>query len=564
MKPTDHEISLRRPTVIIVGLLTLAGLFVRIWGLWNYYPTPDEALVLGLSSQPTLPRLLAESFHHPHPPLRYIVLHYLLYFSDNLFFLRSIAIIPGVAMIPIFFILGRRTAGTASGIAMAAIAAFGHAGMMLSEVLRAYVMGALFVSVGLTSFFAYAQDQRSKHLVFYSAAMALGLLSHFSTMLPLTAICVVWAALVVRSNQKLKMGLTALAANLPVGAIALTTYWFHLSSRNPGRWWLTLHEGRMGSEYPASLAGFIVNTLRLFHYLFLPQQAWGLLLLFGGGLGVLWVTRRRVIEWVILLTICLNVVLTIELKYPFGGVRQSFFLLPLISISIGAAVQYGWDLARSLLVGVKVPDVHRWATAHQRALGLVMVALFSLGVATASFEIAHSDFLRHRFGRGKGELPVMQEDVNQALSFLKGHMKTGDVILAERQVMLYAELAGGRAPVFEADGISKIRFEGLYLYRYDLDYGFFLDSRERIYTSIERLIHHVNARGESKIWVVSIGWQHMREIMGSEICGPPMTDAWSHGGASVYGFRVSAVAKEIARNSSAPSQAAAADTGTPY
>jgi len=272
------------------------------------------------------------------------------------------------------------------------------------------------------------------------------------------------------------------------------------------------------------------------------------------------VTRRRVISWVILLTIFLNVMLTLGHKYPFGGVRQSFFLLPLISISIGAAVQYGWDL----LVGLKVPNVNRWATVHRRALGLVMVAIFFLGIAAASSEIAEADFLRHRFGRGKGELPVMQEDMNEALSFLKAHVRNGDVILGERQVMLYAQLAGGRAPVFEAGGISSIHFGGLDLYGCHLDYKFFLDSRERIYTSIARLVRHVNPRGESKIWVVSIGWQKMRETIGRGICGPPMTDAWSCGGASVYGFRVSAVAKEIARSSSNTSQAVVEETGTSY
>ena len=337
---------------------------------------------------------------------------------------------------------------------------------------------------------------------------------------------------------------------VPVAGVALATYWFHLSSRNPGRWWLTLHEGRLEPEYPATVAGFAANTLRLFNYLFLTQRVWWLPLLFCGGLVILWATRRRVVAGVVLLTLCLNVVLTLGHEYPFGGVRQSFFLLPVIAIPIGAAVQYGWDLARSRLT--TSPDVWRWVTVHRKALGAVTFAVFCLGIVGVCYELSESDFLRHRYGRGNGELPVTQEDVSEAVRFLKANVQPGDVILGERQVLLYAQLAAGHPPVPETDGISRITFEGLDLYGCHLDYEFFLDTRERIFESIARLARHVDARGESTIWVVSIGWQRIREPIGNEIDRPPLTEVWLHGGASVYGFSVSAVAEEMARRPSDP------------
>ena len=46
----------------------------------------------------------------------------MLYISDGVLFLKSIAYLPGVALVPVFFLLGRRTAGTASGITMATLA----------------------------------------------------------------------------------------------------------------------------------------------------------------------------------------------------------------------------------------------------------------------------------------------------------------------------------------------------------------------------------------------------------------------------------------------------------
>jgi hypothetical protein len=193
--------------------------------------------------------------------------------------------------------------------------------------------------------------------------------------------------------------------------------------------------------------------------------------------------------------------------------------------------------------------VYRWAKAHRRALDVAVVALFSLGLYVAAVQISHAHFLRHESGPGKGELPVMRSDVADALSFLKAHSRPGDVILTERQTVLFIELTTGRGPARVADTISRIGFGGFDLYYVHLDYGFFLDSRERIDASIERLLPHVDARDDSRIWIVSIGWQHIRDAIGRGICGPPMTTAWSQGGASVHGFSVPSVVGEISPDS---------------
>jgi hypothetical protein len=189
--------------------------------------------------------------------------------------------------------------------------------------------------------------------------------------------------------------------------------------------------------------------------------------------------------------------------------------------------------------------VRRWATEHRFVLDLAVVALFSLGLCVAAVQISKAHFLRDRFGPGRGELPVMSKDVTEAMSFLRAHVRPGDVVLAERQTILFVELTTGRGPAPVADTISRVGFGGFDLYYVHLDYDFFFDSRERIDASIERLLSQVDARGDSKIWIISIGWQQIRDAIGREICGPPMTDAWSQGGASVYGFRASSIVGEI-------------------
>jgi uncharacterized membrane protein len=195
--------SARWLLLMAIGALVVVGLFLRVWGLWDFSLSPDEALTLLISSEPTISEVLDFGAQHPHPPLRYILLHFMLYISDGVLFLKSIAYLPGVALVPVFFLLGRRTAGTASGITMATLATFSYAGLLLSEVLRTYMLGTFFISVGLCAFFAYIQEERTRYLYIYSASMTLGLLSHYFTILPVAAVCLVWLCRIVRSQRPL-------------------------------------------------------------------------------------------------------------------------------------------------------------------------------------------------------------------------------------------------------------------------------------------------------------------------------------------------------------------------
>jgi hypothetical protein len=158
----------------------------------------------------------------------------------------------------------------------------------------------------------------------------------------------------------------------------------------------------------------------------------------------------------------------------------------------------------------------------------------------------------------------MRSDVAEALSFLKAHLRPGDIVLAERQTMLFIELTTGRAPARVADTISRIEFEELDLYHVHIDYGFFLDTRQRIDASIESLLRHLGARDKSKVWIVSIGWQKIRDAIGREIYDSQMTDAWSQGGASVYGFRTSAFISGVSGDPVGPLRSGTAGNGTPH
>jgi hypothetical protein len=535
------------PLWTAMGALVVFGLYVRVWGLWNFHLNPDEGLILLISSRPTLSEVLAAAAYEPHPPLSYITLHFMLYISDNLMFLRSIAYLPGVGLIPMLFLLGRRISGTAAGLAMATLVAFSHAAMMLSEVVRTYTLATFFVTVGLYAFFAYLQERRPKYLYLYSAAMTLGLLSHYFALLPVAAIGLVWLHRIARSRWSMSEAIRAGLANLPCAAVAIGSYVSHLSTRNGPHWWNNLDKGWLASQYPDGVSEIVVNAYKLFAYLFLPTNAWWLILLTVMGIAALWVAKHRDAAAVIVLTFTVNIVLAVADKYPFGGVRQEIFLLPLVLMSVGAAVQFGWDRAQSSINGTADSGFVWLASAHRSAISYVAMAVLVTFLGRVLYGITQSEFLRHYYGRGRGELPVMRDDLTGALRYLKGRMSTADILLADRQTTIYVRLANGQAPDAISLTVSKFSFNEFTLFYSNQNYAFSFDSEELLWESFGDLLHHVEIGDDITIWVISIGWPSIKRVAAGQNQSRLLVDRFSSGGAHVYSFRGSDVAAEVER-----------------
>jgi hypothetical protein len=526
-------------------MLIVVGLYVRVWDLWNFYWSPDEALVLLISSAPTIPAVLDAAAAHPHPPMRYLVLRFMMYASQNMVFLKGIAYLPGVALIPLFFLIGRRTAGAASGIAMASIAAFSYAGILLSEVLRTYMLGAFFVSGGLYAFFTYLQVHRGRYIALYSAAMTLGLLSHYFTILPVVAVCLVWLFRVVRSVRPLSEAIRAALAHLPVAVVALSSFVFHLSNRYSEAHWNSITGGWLAPHFPETSVGFLMNAFRLFAYFYLLPNAWWMMVLAGVGVAVLWGTKRREVAAVIVLTFTINIALTIAHQYPFGGTRQCFYLLPLVSVAVGATVQFGWNRALIYFDRLAGPGVLQWVSTHRKTISYVALGCFVAILSLVSYGINGSENLRRYDRNGWVELPVKREDVTRALRYVHENRDAADVVLAARQSIVYVRLAARKdaIPVFSA--APDISFNDIGPIVPGKFWSF--HSEEVLWRAFKDLVQHSRIREDTTIWVVSIGWQPIKRVLGRGICGPPMVSAWNHGGAGVYGFRGSAVAQRIER-----------------
>lgn len=113
--------------LIMVLWIGMAGIFMRIWGLWNYEFNPDEAMLFCVAAADSFNALWEGIKNQTNAPLMYVILHVLLIkCSKNELLLKCITLVPGAGLFFIFYFLGKRLSGTVSGITMAFLCAFGY------------------------------------------------------------------------------------------------------------------------------------------------------------------------------------------------------------------------------------------------------------------------------------------------------------------------------------------------------------------------------------------------------------------------------------------------------
>jgi predicted membrane-bound mannosyltransferase len=122
---------------VVVWILVI-GMFIRIWGLWNYAFSPDEVMLASVAIGDSLHDVWSALRDQTNAPLMYGILYGLIKISPDELMLRCISLLPGAGLILVFFLLGRRISGMASGVTMAYLAAFSCGAIQISQVVRPY------------------------------------------------------------------------------------------------------------------------------------------------------------------------------------------------------------------------------------------------------------------------------------------------------------------------------------------------------------------------------------------------------------------------------------------
>jgi 4-amino-4-deoxy-L-arabinose transferase-like glycosyltransferase len=323
--------------LIMVLWVGMAGIFIRIWGLWDYAFNPDEVMLSCVAAAENFSVAWEGIKTQTNGPLMYVILHLLIMFSKNELFLRCISLIPGAGLIFIFYFLGKRVSGTVSGITMAFLCAFGYGAVQISQVVRVYSLLLLFLSGSLYFFAACLEKPEKKYLLGYSLCMLLAIATHYPAVIPFTAIGSVWLLRLVMQKKPAAEYRGIIMVHLPPLMLFCILYFFLISYHlGGGGVYGTIKETYLAPLFPQTFSGFMSNTRDFFGYLFLPPYATLSAVLTLLGVIALWNTARRALAAAIVLTFAITIIFTIFKLFPFGGSRHSIYLFPMVCLLVGA------------------------------------------------------------------------------------------------------------------------------------------------------------------------------------------------------------------------------------
>lgn len=404
-------------STLVLSLLMLCGFYIRV-GYWpDYYYSNDDLWHLVIANQDSIMGVIkANLAEDVHPPLSYLILHFMLKISDNQYFLRCISLVPGMLLIPMAYLLGKERIGLAGATTMAFLVTFGEWITLLSSAIRAYSLMLLCITFALWAMYRFDKTQLKRYVYGYFIAMFLAIELVHSVAFFIFAIGSWWFLKNIRQKEKWKflfwwsVGHIVLMACLLMYVKAIEykvmPYYFpgayyegfqSLMLFYLGQFLLFLH----GNSSTGNILIFIVVLIFFLQILGMAKRGWDVLFL--------------VFSLFILLAVADYLAL-----FPFNDfVRGYIFWAIPIYLAIGIVTQHLYD---KMLATAKEHEIS--AKAIMSCLGLMMGVLAVFLVAHAKEEM----FYKKSYS-GWFEASLPEPEIHKALSFLEKNVQPGDVII---------------------------------------------------------------------------------------------------------------------------------------
>ena len=488
--------------LIMVLWVGLAGIFIRIWGLWNYAFNPDEVMLSFVADAKSFSSLWEGIKGQTNAPLMYVILHLLIMFSKNEH--AAAMHIPYPRCWAYFYLLSSREKSKRNHIRH-------YHGIPVRIWLRRSpdipgstgVQPAAAVPVRYPLFFCLLSGKPEEkispwifalHAPRYSNALSCGYV-----------FCCYRLRVALRSVIEKKPAAeyrSLIMAHLPPLALFCILYFFLISYHlGGGGVYGAIKETYLAPLFPQTFSGFINNARDFFGYLYLPPYATLSAVLSLLGIIALWNTSQRALAATIVLTFAITIVFTIIKLFPFGGSRHSIYLFPMVCLLVGASVQYGFDAMRQQAERF-LPQLTSGRARAGIGWALVLVVVLSVGAVT--FKMRQCDFLRRY--KGPGEFSVTRADYDRIMGYLVNKRETRSVVLTNLQTYHYLAFFNSEEDrnkkTYVAFVFYKFAWEGLDSY---LIFVWKFDSTRIINAALRALKEHADLTRLSTIYLVNIG-----------------------------------------------------------
>ncbi len=453
------------PLLIII----IAAAYIRVSGLTEYDLNPDSIWEITLAFGNPLDALIKNFTRYNHPPLNSIYESVMLLISHDELFMRIIPVIPGLIVIPVFFLLGRKMFGNAAGFFMAFFVAFSFAAINISEVFRPYSLMLLFEAAALTLLVEYEKEKDEKYLKYYFAA---AFLTVFTNYVP----CFIFAAIAAYGSFKI---LEENKFRFKKETLKKLFFWIgpHLLILSASFLYFYLQKGYEyfpyrpalhawdSKSYPDNLADLFSRIYEVFQYLTVHDTSRIItvisIILSGWGLAAA-IKKNKDIFFITLIFFTMFAAVVLLKQYPLSANRYSFFMLPLLLI----LMTLGFD--DLLEKTAKIFNIKKSET-RLKYFSVVVFLAFSLA---ALVYVNHHNKFRLIYS----EFPLTKQKRAVMMNSLLSKVAKGDIVIMDNVISYYVsyETTLKDAELF-ANGVERINYQGVDFYYTPLErkYYFF-------------------------------------------------------------------------------------------
>ena len=365
----------RRGPALAAAVVAVAGALRLPWpSAW--WLNPDEGIYYAAITRETFAGFWEEASATAHPPLYFLILRGVALLTTDLAWLRSVALVCGLAAVYAFIALGREVGGKGArgqiaGLLAGMLLAISPRAIALSQVMRPYMLLVLLLVSALLFLLRYRRTRSNGLLVAYAACVSLALTLHYSAAPALGVFGLVVAADGLPTGSRTPGWRRLALVQLVPGLTLVSMYFWHLRGllssvmadqaldgwlssymiRQPADAWLGLvgvHSSLVGDDLAVSAALLTVIGMAWAA----AERRWTLPILAGSG-------------------VALAMAGALAGLYPMGASRHTSWLFVFLTPVLA------WMLAVSL-----TPRLTRRPTA--RAVSVLLLAVLLVGAGPLS------------------------------------------------------------------------------------------------------------------------------------------------------------------------------------
>ncbi|NPE27429.1 hypothetical protein HNV12_05495 [Methanococcoides sp. SA1] len=192
------------PQILILILISLLGIYLRIHALGSESLWLDEASSYVMVNKNSLSEVWNSAIADRHPPLHFLILHFVSLISNSEFMLRLPSAIFGIMTIPLIYLTGEKVFGKREGLISALILTISVVHLFYSQEARMYSQMIFFSLASFYFIYAASKENRPWQWAGFALSSALAFYSFYYTIFVLIPEILFYLAIQFKDSIKLR------------------------------------------------------------------------------------------------------------------------------------------------------------------------------------------------------------------------------------------------------------------------------------------------------------------------------------------------------------------------